>query len=850
MAAGAGDRVPQPGALALERYRLRTTLAQRWASLLALVLLVGVLGGLAMASVAGARRTASSFTVFWASTNPSDLEGGTGVLAPGSPIRPYDAHLISVISSLPLVRRVESQSGLNILPLAPDGAPRQGVYDFTPGPGNGYASDDGLGFNQDKVAVLQGRMADPRSPYQFMLTPAEAKVMGVRVGDVVRMGIYTNAQIAQRAFGTPKVRPYRVVRETLVGLFLSNTAVVQDQADIGTAPDNLFTPALTRPLLGCCVNYTLSAVLVSGGRRSVPVVQAEISRAIERIYPAFAQAGTFSEVGGGTIDKAQLAIKPDAIALGTFGLIVALACMAIAAQVIGRQVRLAGDERAVLRALGADARQTWLDGLSALTGAILTGALLAGLVAVVLSPLAPIGPVRAVYPDRGISLDWTVLGPGTASLALVLVAVAAGVSLRLAPHRPAAAGTASARPPSRLLAAVASSGLPAPMVTGVRFALAPGGGRTSVPVRSTLLGALLAVVALVGTATFGASLTTLVDHPALYGWNWDYLMGAGGNLPVEPTTSLLDHDPYISAWSGGYSGQLDIDGQTVPVLGEAPGTPVQPAVISGHGLARAGQVVLGQATMAALHTRVGGTVSVRAGAGAPRALLVVGTATFPAFGSTGNHLEMGVGALLDYQLLPLRSRNLFNAPQDQGPQSAVIRLKPGAGRAGLRSLQAIAQRASNPQNFGVNVVGVQKPAEILNYRSMGDTPAFLGLGLVGGAVVALGLTLGASVRRRRRELATLKSLGFSGGQLAAAVAWQSTTAVAIGVAVGSPLGAALGRWLWDLFARDINAVPAPTVPAGEVALMALGALVVANVVAALPARVAARTPTAIALRSE
>jgi hypothetical protein len=60
----------------------------------------------------------------------------------------------------------------------------------------------------------------------------------------------------------------------------------------------------------------------------------------------------------------------------------------------------------------------------------------------------------------------------------------------------------------------------------------------------------------------------------------------------------------------------------------------------------------------------------------------------------------------------------------------------------------------------------------------------------------------------------------------------------------------LGRWLWDLFARSIHAVPAPSVPVVSVTLIALGALVLANVVAALPGRLAARTPAALLLHSE
>ncbi len=145
---------------------------------------------------------------------------------------------------------------------------------------------------------------------------------------------------------------------------------------------------------------------------------------------------------------------------------------------------------------------------------------------------------------------------------------------------------------------------------------------------------------------------------------------------------------------------------------------------------------------------------------------------------------------------------------------------------------------------------VQRPAEIVNYRSMGSTPAILGAALAAGAVVALALTLVASVRRRRRELAVYKTLGFTRRQLGATVAWQSTVAVCIGTVVGVPIGIIVGRTLWILFAHEIDVVPTPTVPALTVLLIAVGALVLANVVAALPGRIAARTPTALLLRSE
>jgi hypothetical protein len=65
-----------------------------------------------------------------------------------------------------------------------------------------------------------------------------------------------------------------------------------------------------------------------------------------------------------------------------------------------------------------------------------------------------------------------------------------------------------------------------------------------------------------------------------------------------------------------------------------------------------------------------------------------------------------------------------------------------------------------------------------------------------------------------------------------------------------PLGIIAGRSLWDQFARAIHAVPQPTVPALTITFIAIGALVLANLVAAIPGLQAARTRTALLLHAE
>jgi len=75
-------------------------------------------------------------------------------------------------------------------------------------------------------------------------------------------------------------------------------------------------------------------------------------------------------------------------------------------------------------------------------------------------------------------------------------------------------------------------------------------------------------------------------------------------------------------------------------------------------------------------------------------------------------------------------------------------------------------------------------------------------------------------------------------------------AAIVGVVIGVPVGIALGRWIWTLFADGISAVAHPAVPALSIGLVALGALVFANLVALVPERLAARTRTSLLLRAE
>jgi hypothetical protein len=825
-------------------HRFRATFGRRWGGLLTIAVLVALLGGLAIGAVTGARRTQSSFPKYLKSTNPSDLIVLHNDSANDS--NAGDATFLKRIARLGHVKQVESASSPSELVLGPNGEPAHDAAHELFNSSTQFTADvSGEFIDQDRATVIQGRRADPRRADEMVMTTDAAQLLHLDVGDVVHLGFYTNAQTLAVGYGTPKEVPRRRIGIKLVGIVALHIEIVRDDTD-HTLRLAFLSPALTDPLRQCCINGPIVGLQLDHGKRDDAAVEAEIKQALPNT--------TVIHISAIESATAERAVEPQSIALGVFGVIAALAALLIAGQAIGRELRAGVDDLDVLRALGAGPATTMADGLIGVVGAVVVGAILASVVAVALSPLTPFGPVRLVYPSRGIAFDWTVLGIGVAALVLVPVALAVVVAYRQAPHRVARRAQLHAPRRSRLAGAAAASGLSVSAVAGIRLALDPGRDKRAVPVRSATLGAVLAIAVVVATVVFGTSLSTLVSHPALYGWNWNYEMlgnyGGLADVPLPQTAELLDRDPYVAGWSGASFDNLLIDGQSVPVLGTSPNAAVAPALLSGHALEAPNEVVLGAATLAQLHKHLGSTVEFNNSVTKPTRLVIVGTATLPAVGSNVSlHLEIGTGAVISETLIPAADRGFGDLPGS--PESVFIRLRPDANpAAALRSLQKIATKVNVLGHGPPLLLAVQRPAEIVNYRTMGNTPALLGAALAVGAGAALGLTLFASVRRRRRDLALLKTLGFTRCQLAATVAWQASIAAILGVVLGVPIGIVIGRGLWNRFASALHVVPHPTVPTLTITLIAVGALVFANLVAAIPGRQAARTETAVLLHAE
>ncbi|MGA8297267.1 MAG: hypothetical protein WB770_09520 [Acidimicrobiales bacterium] len=582
--------------LSVAWYRFHATFGRRWGGYLSLLLLIGMIGGIAMASVAAARLTQSSYPTFLASTNPSDLNvsvynSGSG--RSGSALTAKIAHLADV-------KRVRDIYAPLIVPLAPDGTPRLNTLADVVIAG----SADGELLDQDRLAVVTGRLADPSRTDEVTMTASAARQLDMHVGEIVPLGLYTYAQASLPNFGTTEVTPRIRVRAKLVGIVEFNNQVVQDDIDRAYG-FMVLTPALIREAIavyGQALTPVSYGVQLDDGTRGVSRVEQQIVRLIPR--------GFTSEfhVTSRVVAQVELAIKPESVALGALGAIAALVCLVLGVQAIARQVRSGDEDREVLRALGASPAMMTGEGLIGLVVAVVVGSLLALAVAVGLSPLAPVGPVRAVYPGRGIDFDSTVLMAGLGLLVFGFGAAAVALSYWGATHRIGRVQRVATRS-LRLTRGAEAAGMSVAGVIGLRFALDPGRGRTAVPVRSALVGTAIAVTLVVGTLTFANSFATLVSRPALYGWNWNFALDPSSNVPPQ-TLSMLDRDPNVAAWTGVDYTNAQIDDQTVPILITDPRPKVSPPILSGHGLDAKNQVVLGSSTLALLHKHVGDTVHV------------------------------------------------------------------------------------------------------------------------------------------------------------------------------------------------------------------------------------------------
>src|SRR5215469_1814538 len=629
-------------------YWWRASARRSWRSALAVALVGGLLGAVALAGVAGARRTSSAYGRYLTSINASDVLVSTPGRLPGVSA----ARLIALISRLPGVTSSGAFLGMNSEPIfhgrIDDAYLSNGL--------DGSFGDQRAGgefFRQDRMTVLAGRLPSPGSTSEIVLTPGIARKFGAGVGGKISYA-FLRTDAAGRPTGKRFIRTYRVAA------IADDPPVLVDDSD--QTEGGVLPPGATRELLPV-YGYAGVGLRLAQGPAGIPALQDHLAALAHRLeqqarrsrgkLPPLAFDINRIDVIRGQV---QQAIRPEAIALTIFGAFAALAMIVLVGQCFAQVLSMSARDIPVARALGATRTQTAL--AVSLPGviAVIVGTGLAVAGAVALSPLAPVGPVRRFDPVRGVQADGLVLGAGAALLAVILLGLLAIMAARAAGR---SAGPAAGRR-SALAAAAAAARLPVSAIVGTRSALEPGSGAQPIPVRSALLGSVAAVTAVVSAVVFGTSLDGLVSHPVRYGWTWDVLIqaeGGYGSFAPGSIGGLLRGQPSVAGWSEFAFSQLPVAGKVIPVLGlqRRRGT-VEPPVITGRPIAGDRQIALGAVTLRQLGKKIGDVVTVGAGSSA-RAFTITGTVTLPSFGLQGaDHVSLGRGAMLSEAALLAASR--------------------------------------------------------------------------------------------------------------------------------------------------------------------------------------------------
>jgi hypothetical protein len=528
--------------------------------------------------------------------------------------------------------------------------------------------------------------------------------------------------------------------------------------------------------------------------------------------------------------RVDRAIGPQWLALALFALLAGLAALLGLGQIMSRQVFLDSSEYPILRGLGMTRSQLIAAALVRVLLVAMAGGALAVGVAILSSPLFPIGPARLAEPNPGLSVNLAVLGIGFVATIVLLLAVGAIPALRAASARAGVGGmaeVAGSERPSRLASAATRMGVTPVAASGFRMALEPGHGRTAVPVRSAIVGLIGAIAAVTAAITFGTNLDRLVSTPRLYGWNWSVAADAAfGSLPREGTLDILESNRSVRAVAGGNYGDVTINGIQIPAVGfdQLKGT-VFPTLIEGRPPSNPQEIVLGTSTLRSIQAGVGDRVEVQS-QGRTTAMTIVGRAVFPSFGrGSFTPTGLGEGAATTAAMFP--PFEFPGAPTGPSYNFYLVRF------AAQANVDAVAAQLRNelrdvcpPIQCGFRTA--QPPTDITNYARIRATPLVLAgiLAMLGVAMIAHALA--TSVRRRRHDLAILKTLGFVRRQVSATVAWQATTFAAVGLVIGIPLGVGAGRWVWSLFAEQLGVPPEPVVSLPAVFLAIPATLLVAN----------------------
>ena len=792
-------------------FRHRVRLRRYWRSWAFLALLSGIALSLSMAAVADARRANSAMSRALVAGHAADLV----VHANQASVSPEDsAAYLAAVDELPGVAETSRVGGVYLAEVNDDGTlATRLLFNSALGKLFDQTAVDSLGT----LRVLEGRLPESGRADEIAISPETVAATGWKEGDEIsslrlfRIEDLTEELEADPSKGTP-------LELTVVGVarrpedFLTNEEDRHAQVYLFPSFAAAFPDA---------TYYESDYIRLTDGAAGVPVflnAVTELAGKYEHNQPLF---GSFHD----SYVAVQDALRPQVVAVWLLAGVLFIAGLLLASQAIGRQIFSHNRDLSDLRALGMRPRQLGL--LGALHGwtIAISAAVVAVILAFVSSAFTPFGTTHSVDPDRGLRFDAAALSIGFTIIAIALALTSFASARRLAGVAArrgiAQIGLVGGDRPSRVVGLLSRAGLPPTVVTGSRFALQAGSGRTATPVRSVLASIALASAALVVAMSFSSDLDHLVHTPHLYGWDWDIgVVNDFGAIPDEGFDELRER-PEIGAVAGFTQGVLRLGDRQVAAVGidQIEGT-VFPTLEAGRVPQSESDIVLGRLTLDDLHKSIGDTVEVGTGDGV-KTMTIVGIATFPAIGSTSlTETSLGRGAATVASLFPP------NDPNVEGRYNGVfMRLDPTIDRTtAMEGLQGF----FGEQGCSGDCLSTDSRPERLNgYAKLGAlwVPFAIALGVL--LAISLAHGIATTSLARRRDLAIMSALGWTRRQAGHVVVWQAITTIVISLAVALPLGIISANIGWRVFTDHFGIRPPIDLPVQQLILMVLAAVATA-----------------------
>jgi ABC-type lipoprotein release transport system permease subunit len=312
---------------------------------------------------------------------------------------------------------------------------------------------------------------------------------------------------------------------------------------------------------------------------------------------------------------------------------------------------------------------------------------------------------------------------------------------------------------------------------------------------------------------------------------------APSQAKTRTIVAIVDRSREISGYAIGSLNTVKVEDVNVQTLAMLPRRgSVEPSIAEGRVPSTSDEIALGTETMRKLGVNIGDVVPVTGDKGKFEMRVVGRVAIPPLFFSFA---RPGQGAALSAS----GSDRVAGGHLEAGTGGLFLRFVPGADQSAFHAdlVRQVGRVFWLPR---------QENPQVHNLGGIGNVPLILAGIVALMAMATLAHTLVTSIRRRRLDFAILKTLGFTRRQVSSTVAWQATTLASIALVIGIPIGVISGRWGWNYFADRLGVVPDAAVPLVAILLAIPAALVVANLLAIGPGRIASRLRPGPVLRSE